>query len=803
LKRVGQAIPGRTNRQLVAGRATYVDDIRLPGTTYLAVLRSPHAHARIRSVDASAAEALPGVLCVVTGPEIVAGTNPIPAGWDTGAIGAKGVAWYALCRDRARYVGEAVAAVVAEDPHTAARALGLVAIDWEALPAVTDPERALAPGAPLVEPGWGDNLLIVRDFTSGDPDRAFAQADRVAAGGVKSQRVTAVPLEPRGIVASADRYTGRLTFWESTQNPHPVRTYLAATLGIPETSIRVIQPQVGGAFGLKAPTSQEEVLVAYAARKLGRPVKWIESRAENFLVGGHARDTAMRYDVAFRHDGTVTGLRVEVVADVGAPTAFLGWGMAFVTAFTLPTCYRIANARIRLRVVVTNKCPWTAYRGFGKDAAALLMDRVMDHVARETGLDRAEVRLRNFIPPDAFPYPQVSGAILDSGDYPRALRRALELIDYAGFPELREQARRQGRAVGLGIGIEVTPEGCSMPGSIMNNGYDGATVRVAPSGEVTVLAGVTSPGNGNETALAQIAADALGCRLETVKVVQGDTDLCPYGLGNFSSRSIMIGGSAVRAASGEVRDKMLAVAARLLEASRDDLHVEDGRFFPTGSPHRAVSFRQVAQEVYANPFGPAAEGIEPGLEATRYFRIPNVYHQPERDGRLSVYPTWPYGAVACLVEVDPETGLVRVLRYCLVEDAGTIVNPLLADASLHGGIAQGIGGTLYEQVAYDTAGQLQTGTLMDYTIPTAVELPRFEVEHQHTPSPFTPLGAKGVGESGLGGALGALCSAVEDAFPDLDVRIDELPLTPRRVWWAIQQARRTSSPAPGLQRARA
>src|SRR5262249_30960336 len=284
------------------------------------------------------------------------------------------------------------------------------------------------------------------------------------------------------------------------------------------------------------------------------------------------------------------------------------------------------------------------------------------------------------------------------------------------------------------------------------------------------------------------AADTLGCPLDAVKVVQGDTELCPYGLGNFSSRSIMIGGSAVRAAGGEVRDKMLTVAAQLLEAARDDLQVEDGRFFPRGSPQRAVSFRQVAQEVYGNAFGPAAERIEPGLEATRYFRIPNVYHQPERDGRVSVDPTWPYGAVACLVEVDPETGLVRVLRYCLVEDAGTIVNPLLADASLHGGIAQGIGGTLYEQVAYDQAGQLQTGTLMDYTIPTAMELPRLEIEPQPTPSPCTPLGAKGVGESGLGGALGALCGAVEDAFPDLDVHIEDLPLTPQRVWRAIRRA---------------
>ena len=794
---VGKDEVGRTNRQLVAGRGTYVDDIHLPGTTYLAILRSPHAHARIRGIDAKAAEALPGVLGVVTGAEIREHTNPIPEGWDTAAVGAKAVRWYALCPDRARYVGEAVAAVVAEDPHTAARAVGLIEVDWEPLPAVADAEAALAPGAPLVEPDWGDNVRIRRDLRAGDPDAAFAGADGVVSGTVTTRRITGVPLEPRGIVARHDPYSDQLTFWVSTQNPHPLRAYLAATLGIPETSIRVIQPHVGGAFGLKQPTFQEEPLIAYLARKLGRPIRWTEERHEHFQSIGHARSMRADYEAAYRRDGTVLALRVKILADIGAPSALVGWGMAFSASGLIPGSYRIPSTRVQLTVAVTNTCPWNSYRGFGKDAASLWLERVMDDVARATGLDRAEVRLKNFIPPDAFPYPRPGGGIIDSGDYPRALRRVLELIDYAGFPRRREEARRGGRFIGLGIGQELSPEGCAMPGSIMISGYDGATVRVAPSGDVTVLSGVTSPGNGNETALAQIAADALGCRLDTVKVVQGDTDLCPYGLGNYSSRGVIVGGSAVQVASGDIREKMVTVAARLLEAARDDLEVEDGRFFPRGSRHRAVSFRQVAQEVYANPFGPSAEGVEPGLEATRYFRSPNVYHQPQRDGRFNAYPTWPSAAAACIVEVDPETGHVKVVRYCLVDDSGTIVNPLLVNANLHGALAQAIGGALYEQVAYDSAGQLQTATLMDYTIPTAVELPRFEIEHQHTPSPFTPLGTKGAGESGMGSALGALCGAIEDAFPDLDVRITELPLTPRRVWRAIQDARgaaRTKEP---------
>jgi carbon-monoxide dehydrogenase large subunit len=767
--------------------------------THLAVLRSPHAHARIRRIDPRAAEAVPGVLCVVTGAEIRAHTDPIPEGWDTAAVGAKAVRWYALCADRVRYVGEAVAAVVAEDPHTAAGAVGLIEVDWEPLPAVVDADAALAPDAPLVEPDWGDNVRIRRDLRVGDPDAAFAGADGVVRGSITTRRITGVPLEPRGIVARYEPYTGQLTFWASTQNPHPLRAYLAGTLRMPETSIRVIQPQVGGAFGLKQPTFQEEPLAAYLAMKLGRPVRWAEERHEHFQSIGHARSMRARYEAAYRRDGTVSALRVDIVADIGAPSALVGWGMAFSASGLIPGSYRIPNTRVQLTVVVTNTCPWNSYRGFGKDAATLWLERVMDDVARATGLDRAEVRRRNFIPPEAFPYARPGGGIIDSGDYPRALGRVLARIDYAGFPRLRAEARRQGRHLGLGIGQELSPEGCAMPGSIMISGYDGATVRVAPSGEVTVLAGVTSPGNGNETALAQIAADALGCSLDAVRVMQGDTELCPYGLGNYSSRGVIIGGSAVQVASREIRDKMVQVAAKLLEAAQADLEVDEGRFFPRGSPHRAVSFRQVAQEVYGNPFGPHAEGIEPGLEATRYFRASNVYHQPARDGRFNAYPTWPSAAAACIVEVDPETGEVRVLRHCLVDDSGTLVNPLLVDANLHGGLAQAIGGALYEEVAYDGAGQLLTATLMDYTIPTAVELPRFEIEHQHTPSPFTPLGTKGVGESGMGSALAALCSAIEDAFPELDVRISELPLTPSRVWRAIQKARARQGLASGAE----
>src|SRR5262249_28391196 len=366
------------------------------------------------------------------------------------------------------------------------------------------------------------------------------------------------------------------------------------TLGIPETTIRVIQPHVGGGFGLKIPTFQEEPLLAYLSRKLARPIKWIEERTENLLVGGHAREERLHYEDAYQKDGTVTGLLATLIADLGAPSALCGWGQSFVTAFCIPTCYKIANNRVQLFSVVTNKCPWNAYRGYGKEAASLLMDRIMDGVAKATDLERPAVRLKNFIQPAEFPYSQVSGAILDSGNYPKALTRVLEMIDDEGFPKLQKEARAQGRYIGLGIGQELTPEGCSMPRSTLISGYDGATVRVNPSGQVTVLTGVTSPGSGNETAMAQIAADALGIDIKDIKVIQGDTDMCPYGLGNYSSRSVIMGGSAVNVAATEIREKMLKVAAKMLEVGPDDLNMNDGKVFVKGAPTRFVLFKEVA-----------------------------------------------------------------------------------------------------------------------------------------------------------------------------------------------------------------
>ena len=790
MKYIGADIQALPNRQLAAGKGTYVSDVQLDGMLHMAVLRSPYAHARIKGIDTAAAEQVPGVVYVITGQEVKENMRPIMEAYDTAAMGAKAVKSYALCPELVRFVGEGVAAVVAEDKYTASRAAQLIEVNYEELPMVTDPEEAMKPDSPLVEPDWGDNILVTRDFRTGDVDKAFAEADGTIEGVVKPQRYTGAAIEPRGYLADYDPFQDQLTFWASTQNPHPMRVFLAETLDISETTIRVIQPHVGGGFGLKIPTFQEEPLVAYLARKLARPIKWIEERTENLLVGGHAREERLYYEAAYKKDGTVTGLRAKVIADVGAPSALCGWGMSFVTAYCIPTCYKIPNNRVQLFSVVTNKCPWNAYRGYGKEAASFLMDRIMDSVAKAVGRDRAEVRLKNYIPPDEFPYSQVSGAMLDSGNYPKALRRVLEMIDYKNFPKMQDEARKQGRYLGIGIGQELTPEGCSMPRSTLLSGYDGATVRMSPSGQVTVLTGVTSPGSGNETAMAQIAADTLGVHIKDVKVIQGDTDTCPYGLGNYSSRSVIMGGSAVQIASKEIREKLLKVAAKMLEVNPEDLDAEDGKAYVKGAPTRFVLVKEVASTVYRHCYGKDACEFEPGMEATRYFRHPNVYHQPETQGRFSAYPSWPNQAAACIAEIDPETGYMKVLRYCVVHDSGTVVNPLMAEANLHGGIAQGFGGAMFEHLVYDEHGQLQTTTFMDYTLPTAVDVPSFEVEHQETKSPFTPMGTKGVGESGVTGPLGAFCGAIENAFPHLRLDLREMPLTPHRVWKAIQNAER-------------
>jgi aerobic carbon-monoxide dehydrogenase large subunit len=792
MKYVGHSAVGKTNRILVAGKGTFVGDISLPGTCHMTVVRSPHAHARIRSVDTSRADRFPGVIASLTGSEIRSATKPIPV--HSPALGEKGFQLYALAFDKVRYVGEPVAAVIAETPYAARQAAELVQVTYDELPAVVDPVKALEPGSPLVVEEWGDNVLSSRIQTHGDPDRSMKECVGVVRGTVRTQRYTGASIEPRGYLANYERYGDRITLWASTQSPHSLRLFLSETLGIRESQIRVVQPHVGGAFGLKLPTYPEEPLICYAARKLERPVRWIEERIENLAAGGHAREMQLEFEAGYESDGRVTALKVRLLADVGAPSALCGWGMGNVAAFLIPGVYKIPNVQVERVTIVTNKCPWNAYRAYGKEAACFMLERIMDLVAERTGLERPEVRFRNFIQPEEFPYKQVSGASLDSGDYPRVLRRALEASGWGEFRAQQTEAAARGELLGIGLAFELTPEGGCIPKSSLLSAYDGTRVRVNPTGEVVVMTGVTSPGCGNETGIAQIVADELGVPLEDVEIVQGDTDVCPWGLGNSSSRSVIFGGSAAKIAATELREKMCRVASRMLEVGSDDLEVGGGRILVRGAPARFVTIRDVAGALHRDAFSLPVCDEEPGLDVTRYFRHGNfeaMNKKPDPEGRLNFYSTWPNGATVAVVRVDPETGVVKVLRLLSVHDAGVLINPVLVNANLHGAFAQSLGGALYEHLVYDDAGQLLTATFMDYTIPTAVDVPSFEIHHEETPAPFNPLGAKGVGESGISGPMAAVASAIDDALRQakLSVHVMEMPFTPQRVWRYVQEAR--------------
>jgi aerobic carbon-monoxide dehydrogenase large subunit len=791
----GRAISGRNNDRLVQGRGRYAADVFRPGQCWISLVRSPHAHAKIVEINSAAALSLPGVVAVITGKDIAEDTKPysfmLPpdVGLNEADMKGKQLRKYVLATDWIGYSGQPIIAVVAESPQIAARGVELVDVTYEPLPVVSNIEDALTPGSPSAIPGWPSNLLFQTTYLRGSPPAAFERAENVLRGAVKVQRHVPVPLEPRAYVAEYDHREDRLTVWASTQMPHTLRSLLAGCLDLDSEKVHIIQPNVGGAFGAKTPGSDEEVLVAVLARRLRRPMCWIEERSEYFLAGGHARETFFDFEVGYLSDGRISGLKVDITADVGQPQG--AWIQSFVTAYCVPGAYVVNDCEVRVRSVVTNKCRWAGYRGFGKEAAAYFMDKVLDRIADATGLDRVDVRLKNFIPVDAFPYDQVSGAMIDSGNYHGAIHKLLGLIDLNKFREEQMTARAVGRFLGIGFGFEVAPEGCSMPNSDMLQGWDGTTVRIDPRGRVTVLTGVTSPGSGNETGITQIVADALGVPLDAVNVVQGDTDICPYGLGNFSSRSTMIGGSAALLAAQEIRKKLFTVAGRLMQAQPEELEAAEGKIYVRSTPDRHMLIRHVARAIYGGAFAPHMEGIEPGLEATKYFRIGNVYHERKDEGRFSPYPTWPFMATAAIVEVDRESGFVDVLRIFAVHDCGTIINPLLVDAQIHGAVAQGLGGALYEELVYDDEGQLLTTTLADYTMPTAVEMPSaFSLGHQETPTFATPLGAKGAGETGVGSTMSAVSGAVEDALNIPGLALMDLPLKPQRVWSAIREAER-------------
>jgi carbon-monoxide dehydrogenase large subunit len=768
---IGQGLRRREDPRLLRGEGLFVGDLQLPTMVHAAILRSSRAHARIRRIDADRARGLPGVLAVITAADLV-NVPKLPNLVPHPALHSQMP--YPLARDGVLYVGEPVAAVVAVSPYIAEDALELIDVEYEDLPVVADPEAALATGAPVLHQGMDSNLAALMAQTVGDPARVFAQADLVLRHDFRFDRISGQPMEPRGVVAVFERAKtgGAFTIWNSTQSPHTARRVIAGMLGVPQQSVRMIAPEVGGGFGVKNRVYPEELIVPFLARLVGRPVRWIEDRREDLLTTYQAREQIHHVAIAVRSDGTILGLRDHYVVDQGAYSPF-GVVVPINAGNTLPGPYKLPNYDVEMRLAYTNKTPMAPYRAAGRPPGVYAMEHAIDLVARRLNLDPVEVRLRNFVQPDEFPYNlglkdrDGTDITYDSGNYPECLTKAMDLIDVEGFRREQAAARSQGRHLGLGIGCYVESTG--------RGPFEGATVRVEPSGQVLVLTGAAPQGQGHETTLAQICAQRLGVDIDDITVITGDTDAIPLGIGTFASRTAVVAGNAVSLAALEVQAKAREVAAQLLEVSPQDLEVSRGVIAVRGLPDRHLSLAQVAQIVTAPP--PAftfPAGLEPGLESTRYW--------------APTAATFASGVHVCTVEVDPETGQVHVLRYVVVHDCGTVINPVIVDGQVHGGVAQGLGNALYERFVYDADGLPRTTTFMDYLLPTAVETPPMFVGHVVPRSPLNPAGIKGTGEGGAMPVPAAIANAVEDALAPLDVVVDSISLSPASLRELIKRA---------------
>ncbi|MCZ2824227.1 MULTISPECIES: xanthine dehydrogenase family protein molybdopterin-binding subunit [unclassified Modestobacter] len=767
----------------VTGRAVYTADVRADGAAHVALVRSPHAHARIVAIDAAAARALPGVLAVVTGDEAAEHCEEIPHGLDAGHLGGHHAVVRPLAVGTALYAGEPVAAVVATNAADAALAAAAVEVTWERLPVVLDAEQALLPGAPLLYPDWGDNLIIERDVGPDDFTAAAADAAHVLEGELRTHRGTAAPMETRSYLADWDPAAGKMTVHATTQNPHVLRTVLAATLRLDEEAVHVIAPALGGSFGLKMYGNREDFIVPLLARMLGRPVRWVEERSATLLAG--TREQVLRYRVAAAADGRLLALDVHAIADHGAAAPTHGWGMAHVGALATGLGYALPSCHVRYQVVATNKAPWVGTKPFGKDGATLLLERVVDRVAQVVGVHPAEVRRRNFVPPDSFPWLHTSGLELDSGDYATALDLTLKRLDHPAVLAEQRTARAAGRLLGIGLAFELMPESADIPGALVS-AFDTSTVRMSPTGRVTVLTGVTSPGTGNETAIAQLVADELGVPMSSVQVVQGDTERCPYGFGNISSRSIITGGNAAVLAARDVAATLRATARAMLQVEPTEEVVLAGNAAALAAdPSRVLPLAVVAGAVHTLSYRLALD-VEPRLESTRTYRPGNVRQVPDALGRMQTYTTYPYAVHASVLEVDPETGSVTLLRHVVTHDCGTVVNPMFVDGQVTGGVAMGIGAALGEELVFDPDGVPLTTGFKTYLLPRAIDLPTVELEHLCTPAPGTPLGAKGVGESGFSGALAAVVNAVNDALAPHGAALESTPVSPPRILAALQ-----------------
>jgi carbon-monoxide dehydrogenase large subunit len=776
---LGKSIKRREDPRFITGRGTYVDDVKLPGTTHAVFVRSPHAHARIRGIDTGAAARHPGVVAVFTGKDMT-GVNSLPCGWLL--PGLKIPPHPPLAAETACYVGDPVAVVIAESQEAAQDAADKVVVTWEVLPAVSATDRATAAGAPQIHEVAPSNIAFTWQIGDAAAVEAAFRGATVVKKRIVNQRLVANAMEPRACLARYDAATGDLTLWVTSQNPHVHRLLMAAfVLGIPEHKVRVIAPDVGGGFGSKIFLYNEETVCSWATRKVNRPVRWTATRREAFQTDAHGRDHVTEAEMGFDGQGKIVGLRVKTTANLGAYlSTFAPAVPTYLYATLLNGVYEMPAIHADVTGVFTNTVPVDAYRGAGRPEAAYLLERMIEAGAAALKMDTAEIRRRNFIPKFDNGYQTKVALNYDSGNYAAAFDRLLSMVDYRTFRSEQERARQQGRL--LGIGFSTYIEACSIaPSKVVGSLgaqaglYESAKVRVHPTGGITVYTGSHSHGQGHETTFSQLVADELGVPMEQVEIVHGDTGAIPFGMGTYGSRSGSVGGTALLMSLTKIKEKGKRIAAHLLEASPGDIEYAGGQFQVKGFPGKAVPFGQVALTAYVPHNYP--EGLEPGLEETSFYDPSNF--------------CFPFGAHACVVEVERDTGQVRILRYVAVDDVGNVMNPMIVDGMVHGGIAQGVGQALWEGAVYD-AGQLVTGSMMDYAVPKADMLPMYETDRTVTPTPVNPLGVKGAGETGTIAATPAVVNAVIDALAPLGVdHIDAMPLSAERVWAAIKNAKRS------------
>jgi len=776
-KLIGERVKRREDPRLIQGRATYVDDLKVTGMRHIAFKRSDVAHGKITSIDTSAAAKMDGVEAVFTGADIAKILAPMPIGTPFPSP-----AHHAVAVDVVRYAGEPVALVVASDRYVARDAADAITVTYETLPAVVDPEKAMTGQPAVIHEDFPNNLAVALvpsgtgvapDFSKVDNtavDKAFAEAEVVISQRMVNHRLVPNAMEPRGVLAHWEPGKETMTIWSSTQNPHILKTMIAAMNGLGQHQVRAIAPEVGGGFGAKINIYAEEYVCSVVSKKLGLPIKWIEDRTEAFVATTHGRDIIAYVDVAARKDGKVLGLKMRLIADIGAYNMLLTAAIPTLTMLMANATYDIPAIRTTLTEVFTNKTPTDAYRGAGRPEATYFVERAMDMLARELNMDPADVRRKNFIKANQFPYQTQMGAVYDSGDYDKALDTALKAANWDGLKAERDKARKEGRIVGLGLAMYVEVCGLGPSSSLPTGGWEHGQVTIERDGRITATTGASPHGQGNETTFAQMLADQFSIPLEHVTILHGDTGIVKQGIGTFGSRSQAVAGTALHLAGVKVKKKMAQFAAAMLEASEDDIVFENGTVGVKGSPAKAKPFAAIAGYAYVPV--PLPAGLEPGLSDEAFFEPANN--------------TYPFGCHISMIEIDRETGEPKLLKLVAVDDAGNLINPLIVEGQIHGGLAQGIGQAMIEEAVYNDEGQLLTGSFMDYAMPRASDFPRFELSATVTPTPVNPFGAKGVGEAGTLGSTPCIVNAAVDALSVYGVKHVDMMLRPEKLWRLIQ-----------------